>query len=240
MNERREFLTELTPEQEDALLADPKLLLMMYLLLNGWPLAEITSTFAIEDDRGRAAADPAASRTHHRASAVQPREAADGPEFHVAQERARAALLRARSAARVPRLVVRGARRALAVRGGPLVARQPRPASAVHGPPGARNSTSSARSETRRCRSRNGPAAAPSLRCGRGSSRCSRPCAASPPLPRRSVGSTLERMTSTDPFADLPDPERLRPQPAPSKVQRGRDSRGRRAEFGRHDAAART
>ena len=49
MNERREFLTELTPEQEDALLADPKLLLMMYLLLNGWPLAEITSTFAIDD-----------------------------------------------------------------------------------------------------------------------------------------------------------------------------------------------
>jgi transcriptional regulator with XRE-family HTH domain len=49
MNERREFLTELTPEQEDALLTDPKLLLVMYLLLNGWPLAEITNTFAIDD-----------------------------------------------------------------------------------------------------------------------------------------------------------------------------------------------
>jgi transcriptional regulator with XRE-family HTH domain len=49
MNERREFLTELTPEQEDALLADPKLLLMMYLLVNGWPLTAITSTFAIDD-----------------------------------------------------------------------------------------------------------------------------------------------------------------------------------------------
>jgi hypothetical protein len=49
MNERREFLTELTPEQEDALLADPKLLLMMYLLINGWPLAAITSTFAIDE-----------------------------------------------------------------------------------------------------------------------------------------------------------------------------------------------
>jgi transcriptional regulator with XRE-family HTH domain len=49
MNERREFLTELTPEQEDALLADQKLLLMMYLLLNGWPLASITETFAIEE-----------------------------------------------------------------------------------------------------------------------------------------------------------------------------------------------
>jgi hypothetical protein len=49
MNERREFLTELTPEQEDALLADPKLLLMMYLLLNGWSLASITSTFTIDD-----------------------------------------------------------------------------------------------------------------------------------------------------------------------------------------------
>jgi hypothetical protein len=49
MNERREFLTELTPEQESALLADPKLLLMMYLLLNGWPLTAITSTFAIDE-----------------------------------------------------------------------------------------------------------------------------------------------------------------------------------------------
>jgi transcriptional regulator with XRE-family HTH domain len=49
MNKRREFLTELTPEQEDALLADPKQLLMTYLLINGWSLAEITSTFAIDD-----------------------------------------------------------------------------------------------------------------------------------------------------------------------------------------------
>jgi transcriptional regulator with XRE-family HTH domain len=49
LNERREFLTELTPEQEDALLADPKQLLMTYLLINGWPLAEITSTFAIDE-----------------------------------------------------------------------------------------------------------------------------------------------------------------------------------------------
>ena len=49
MNERREFVTELTPEQEDALLADPKQLLMTYLLINGWPLAAITATFAIDD-----------------------------------------------------------------------------------------------------------------------------------------------------------------------------------------------
>jgi AraC-like DNA-binding protein len=49
MNERREFLTQLTPEQEDALLADPKLLLMMYLLINGWSLTSITSTFTIDD-----------------------------------------------------------------------------------------------------------------------------------------------------------------------------------------------
>ena len=49
MNERREFLTELTPEQEDALVGDPKLLLTMYLLLNGWSLADITSTFAIDE-----------------------------------------------------------------------------------------------------------------------------------------------------------------------------------------------
>jgi len=50
MNERREFLTELTPEQEEALLGDPKLLLMMYLLLNGWPLPAIVATFAIEHE----------------------------------------------------------------------------------------------------------------------------------------------------------------------------------------------
>jgi transcriptional regulator with XRE-family HTH domain len=48
-NERREFLTELTPEQEAALLADPKQLLLTYLLINGWPLAEITRTFAIDE-----------------------------------------------------------------------------------------------------------------------------------------------------------------------------------------------
>lgn len=48
-NERREFLTELTPEQEAALLADPKQLLVTYLLINGWPLAEITRTFAIDE-----------------------------------------------------------------------------------------------------------------------------------------------------------------------------------------------
>jgi transcriptional regulator with XRE-family HTH domain len=49
MNERREFLTELTPEQEDALLADSKQLLLTYLLINGWTLPAITSTFAIDD-----------------------------------------------------------------------------------------------------------------------------------------------------------------------------------------------
>ncbi len=48
MNERREFLTELTPEQEDALLADPKLLLMTYLLINGWPVPAIVERYAIE------------------------------------------------------------------------------------------------------------------------------------------------------------------------------------------------
>ncbi|HZF28759.1 MAG TPA: helix-turn-helix transcriptional regulator [Gammaproteobacteria bacterium] len=50
MNERREFLTELTPEQEEALLADPKLLLMTYLLINSWSLPEIVASFTIETD----------------------------------------------------------------------------------------------------------------------------------------------------------------------------------------------
>ncbi|HLF12554.1 MAG TPA: helix-turn-helix transcriptional regulator [Gammaproteobacteria bacterium] len=48
MNEQREYLTELTPEQEEALLADPKLLLMTYLLINGWPLPEIIANFEID------------------------------------------------------------------------------------------------------------------------------------------------------------------------------------------------
>ncbi|HET8697246.1 MAG TPA: helix-turn-helix transcriptional regulator [Gammaproteobacteria bacterium] len=48
MNERREFLTELTPEQEETLLGDMKLLLMTYLLINGWSLPEIVTSFAID------------------------------------------------------------------------------------------------------------------------------------------------------------------------------------------------
>jgi transcriptional regulator with XRE-family HTH domain len=49
MNERREYLTELTPEQEEALLADPKMLLMTYLLINGWAVAEIVASFEIDE-----------------------------------------------------------------------------------------------------------------------------------------------------------------------------------------------
>jgi transcriptional regulator with XRE-family HTH domain len=48
MNERREFLTELTPEQEETLLGDTKLLLMTYLLINGWSLPEIVASFTID------------------------------------------------------------------------------------------------------------------------------------------------------------------------------------------------
>ena len=116
MNERREFLTELTPEQEDALLADPKQLLMTYLLVNGWPLAAITSTFAIDD----AEAERLLIRLHrariiellpfNRVKLLTARNFTwrkNGPVQRV---------LRARGAARIPRLVVRGPRRALALR----------------------------------------------------------------------------------------------------------------------------
>lgn len=48
LNERREYLTELTLEQEQALVAEPKLLLLTYLLINDWPLTAITEQFAIE------------------------------------------------------------------------------------------------------------------------------------------------------------------------------------------------
>jgi transcriptional regulator with XRE-family HTH domain len=46
--ERREYLTELSAEQEHALVAEPKLLLLTYLLINDWPLQAITEQFAIE------------------------------------------------------------------------------------------------------------------------------------------------------------------------------------------------
>ncbi len=49
LNERRAYVTELTPEQEQALLAEPKLLLLTYLLINGWTLAQITAEFEISD-----------------------------------------------------------------------------------------------------------------------------------------------------------------------------------------------
>lgn len=47
---QRGYLTEPTPEQEQALLADPKLLLMTYLLINGWSLEAITEHYRIEPD----------------------------------------------------------------------------------------------------------------------------------------------------------------------------------------------
>jgi len=49
MNEQREFLTELTPEQEQILVADPKLLVLTYLLINGWRLREVTANFRIDE-----------------------------------------------------------------------------------------------------------------------------------------------------------------------------------------------
>jgi transcriptional regulator with XRE-family HTH domain len=50
LNEHRDVLTELTPAQEDALLADPKLLLLTYLLVNGWHLPAIVEHYAIEPE----------------------------------------------------------------------------------------------------------------------------------------------------------------------------------------------
>ena len=41
MHDKRSYLTELTPDQEAALVADTRLLLMAYLVINGWRLDEI-------------------------------------------------------------------------------------------------------------------------------------------------------------------------------------------------------
>ena len=49
MNERREYLTQLTAEQEAALMSDTKLLLLTYLLINGWPTREIVAAYDIDE-----------------------------------------------------------------------------------------------------------------------------------------------------------------------------------------------
>jgi len=49
MNERREYLTQLTTEQEAALMSDTKLLLLTYLLINGWHTREIVAAYAIDE-----------------------------------------------------------------------------------------------------------------------------------------------------------------------------------------------
>ena len=49
MSTQRATLTELSPEQEAALLAEPKLLLMTYLLINGWQLDDVVENFVIDE-----------------------------------------------------------------------------------------------------------------------------------------------------------------------------------------------
>jgi transcriptional regulator with XRE-family HTH domain len=49
ISERREYLTELTTEQEAALMSDTKLLLLTYLLINGWPTREIVAAYDIDE-----------------------------------------------------------------------------------------------------------------------------------------------------------------------------------------------
>lgn len=48
-DEPGEPLTELTPDQEEALLANPKLLLVTYLALNQWPVRDIVHTFELTE-----------------------------------------------------------------------------------------------------------------------------------------------------------------------------------------------
>lgn len=49
LQQRREYLTELTVEQEATLISDTKLLLLMYLLINGWPTREIVAAYDIDE-----------------------------------------------------------------------------------------------------------------------------------------------------------------------------------------------
>jgi hypothetical protein len=52
MNDSVERISALTPEQEEKLLANPKLLLMIYMLINQWAFEEIVATFTIDDSEG--------------------------------------------------------------------------------------------------------------------------------------------------------------------------------------------
>lgn len=49
LNNQDQFISQLTPEQEKMLIQNPKLLLIIFLLLNGWFLDQITQTFAIDE-----------------------------------------------------------------------------------------------------------------------------------------------------------------------------------------------
>lgn len=50
---RRSIVSELTLEQEELLISDRKLLLMAYLLITGWTVAEIHASFEIEERESR-------------------------------------------------------------------------------------------------------------------------------------------------------------------------------------------
>lgn len=45
MNERRQYVTQLTPEQEQALVGDEDLLVIAFLVLNRWPIEDIVATY---------------------------------------------------------------------------------------------------------------------------------------------------------------------------------------------------
>jgi transcriptional regulator with XRE-family HTH domain len=53
MSAAEPLVSELTPEQERELIANPKLLLMCYLLINRWEVAEITTHFQVEAAESR-------------------------------------------------------------------------------------------------------------------------------------------------------------------------------------------
>ncbi|MEL7296390.1 MAG: helix-turn-helix transcriptional regulator [Pseudomonadota bacterium] len=52
MNASVARVSELTPAQEQELLANPKLLLMIYLMINQWTFTEVVETFVIEEAEG--------------------------------------------------------------------------------------------------------------------------------------------------------------------------------------------
>ncbi len=101
-------LTELSAEQEQAIVSKPKLLLVAYLTANDWKFQEIVTTFQISASELIDILHPPGAPRHRRVPSAEPRAQAHGAQFLVAQGRAGARVLPAARGAGILRRPVRG------------------------------------------------------------------------------------------------------------------------------------